>query len=472
MATATTDELCIPPGPSTPKVVQGFNFVTARVRMLRALQEKYGKAFTINLPLIGKTVVISDTTLIKDLFSTSSDLVGVVENNFASIIGPGSTFGLDGQEHLKRRKLLAPPFHGKQLKSYEAIIEEEVLREIATWPDGREIATLEPFERITLNVILRAVFGAEGPALEALRDLLPKAIAIGSPFALLPPAARRNLGPWKPWQKFLDYRDRYDAIVASLIADARADAALETRTDVLSRLLNARYDDGESISDAHIADELLTLLTAGHETTATALAWAIERICRHPQLLTRLTDEVDEDGSELRHATILEVQRMRPGIDSALRGTKIRIRLGEWVIPESYSIMVSIPLVHDCDENYPQAARFNPDRFLGANPDARTWIPFGGGIRRCTGASFATMEMDVVLRTLLREFRIAPTDAPDERRALHGVVIAPGKGARVVVHRRTGAPAPRQIGRASSHRRNAAPTGRFHLAGTREPEPN
>lgn len=224
-------------------------------------------------------------------------------------------------------------------------------------------------------MILRAVFGAEGPALEELRELLPSAIASGSPFALLPPGARRELGPWKPWQKFLDYRRRYDAIVQTLIDEARADIDFEARTDVLSRLLRARYEDGEAISDGHIADELLTLLTAGHETTATALAWAVERLCRHPQLLTRLADEVDAGGSELRHATIWEVQRIRPGIDSALRGTKTRIRLGEWVIPQSYSIMVSFPLVHDSEENYPQAASFNPDRFLGTNPDARTWAP-------------------------------------------------------------------------------------------------
>jgi cytochrome P450 len=436
MATVTTDQVRIPPGPRVPKAVQGIGFVTARIGMLTALQRRYGRAFTINLPLIGKTVVISDPNLIKDLFSTSSALVGVVDNNFASIIGPGSTFGLDGDEHLKRRKLLVPPFHGKQMRSYEAIIEDEVMREIATWPEGREFATMEPMERVTLNAILRAVFGAEGPALEELRGLLPSAVAVGSRFALLPPTARRDLGPWKPWQRFLEYRRRYDAIVESLITDARADAALGARNDVLALLVNARYENGDAISDAHIADELLTLLTAGHETTATALAWAVERLRRHPLLLSRLTDEVDAGGSELRHATILEVQRSRPGIDSALRGTKKRIRLGEWVIPEGYALMVSIPLVHESEVSYPQPTSFNPDRFLGTNPDPRTWVPFGGGIRRCTGAAFASMEMDVVLRTMLRELHFAPTDAPDERRALRGVVVAPGRGGRTVVYRR------------------------------------
>jgi cytochrome P450 len=386
--------------------------------------------------------VLSDPTLIKDLFGTSSTPVGVVENNFAGIIGPGSTFGLDGEEHLKRRKLLTPPFHGKQMRSYESIIEQEVLREIATWPEGKEIPTLEAMERVTLNAILRAVFGAEGPALEELRVLLPTLVALGSPFALLPPSARRDLGPWKPWRRFLDHRRRYDTIVGALIADARAEAGSGERTDVLTSLVSARYEDGEPISDAHVADELLTLLTAGHETTATALAWAIERLRRHPRLLSRLTDEVDAGGSDLRHATILEVQRIRPGIDCALRGTKARIRLGQWVIPQGHTLMVSFPLVHESEDNYARATVFDPDRFLGTNPDARTWIPFGGGVRRCTGAAFATMEMDVVLRTLLRELRFSPTDAPDERRVLHGVVVAPAHGARAVVRRRT-RPAPK-----------------------------
>ncbi|RDH80103.1 cytochrome P450 [Mycolicibacterium moriokaense] len=441
MATATNDELRLPPGPRIPSAVQGIGFVGARIKMLAAFRRHYGPVFSINVPLIGKTVVISDPNLIKDLFTTSSDLVGVVNNNFASIIGPGSTFGLDGEEHLKRRKLLTPPFHGKQMRSYESVVEEETLREIATWPEDREFKMLEPMERLTLNVILRTVFGAEGPALEELRQLLPAAVAIGSPFALLPPKARRDLGPWKPWQKFLDYRRRYDEIVGSLIADARTDPDSDARTDVLSLLLKARYEDGGAISDGHIADELLTLLTAGHETTATALTWAIERLRRHPRLLARLTEEVDDGGSELRHATILEVQRIRPGIDSAIRGTKKRIRLGEWVIPENHTLMVSFPLVHEWADNYPDPASFNPDRFLGANPDARTFVPFGGGIRRCTGAAFASMEMDVVLRTLLRELHFEPTDAPDERRALHGVVIAPGNGGRAVIRRRAGAAA-------------------------------
>ena len=220
------------------------------------------------------------------------------------------------------------------MRSYEHIIEEEVMREIATWPEGREFETLEPMLRITLGAILRAVFGAEGPALDELRELVPPMVTLGCPVLVVPPRMRRDLGPWSPWGRFMRYRRRFDAIVDSLIADARADPALEERSDVLALLLQARYENGEPIPDRHIADELLTLVGAGHETTASSLAWAVERLRRHPQLLSRLTEEVDAGGSELRQATIWEVQRTRPVLDGTTRRTKTRIRLGDWVIPE------------------------------------------------------------------------------------------------------------------------------------------
>jgi cytochrome P450 len=214
---------------------------------------------------------------------------------------------------------------------------------------------------------------------------------------------------------------------------------------VLALLLQAHYKNGEPISDRHISDELLTLLTAGHETTASALAWTVERLRRHPQLLSRLTDEVDAGESELRQATIWEVLRTRPVLDGALRGTKKRIQLGEWVIPEGYTVMVSIVLAHSSEESFPDAVSFNPDRFVGATPDNYAWIPFGGGAYRCIGAAFANMEMDVTLRTLLREFRFETTSAPGERRHNRGVAVAPGRRGRAVIYRRT-APASSNAG--------------------------
>jgi cytochrome P450 len=201
-------------------------------------------------------------------------------------------------------------------------------------------------------------------------------------------------------------------------------------------MLAARYEDGSPISDDHIADELLTLLSAGHETTATTLAWAVERLRRHPRLLTRLTVEVDAGRSELLQATIWEVQRVRPVVEATIRVTRERIRLGEWVIPKNHAVIASIALSHTSEQNFSDPKAFNPDRFLGGNPDTHTWIPYGGGIRRCIGAAFANMEMNVTLRTLLREFEIGTTYAAGERIHSRGVATAPARGGRAVVYRR------------------------------------
>jgi cytochrome P450 len=436
MGAATTDPVRLPPPARIPKILAAVAFLGPRGRGLAALRKRYGPAFTLNLPIFGQTVVISDPATVKDLFTTHSELVGRA-SSLGVILGPGSTFSLDGDEHRQRRKLLVPPFHGKRMQGYERIVEEEVLQETATWPEGVEFETLQPMMRITVNAILRAVFGADGGALDELRALLPPAVTLGSKMAVLPPFARRDFGRWSPWGRFLEYRRRYDRIVDGLIADARRDPAIDERTDVLSMLLQARFESGDPISDGHVADELLTLLAAGHETTATTLAWTVERLRRHPRLLARLVDEVDAGGSELRQATIWEVQRTRPVVDATLRMTRSRIQLGQWVIPEDHVIVVAISLAHSSERNFANATAFDPDRFVGSTPDTHTWIPFGGGIRRCVGAAFANMELNVVLRTLLREFEFATTYAPGERVHSRGVASAPADGGRAVVYRRS-----------------------------------
>jgi cytochrome P450 len=211
--------------------------------------------------------------------------------------------------------------------------------------------------------------------------------------------------------------------------------ALEERSDVLALLLQARYDNGEPIPDRRIADELVTMVSAGHETTGTTLAWAVQRLRRHPRLLSRLTEEVDAGGSELRQATIWEVQRTRPTVDLAPHEEANQV--GDWVVPENTTIIFSIQRAHFSEESFPDAESFNPDRFVGGNPKPFAWIPYGGGVNRCVGAAFANMEMDIALRTLLRELRFAPTNAPGERRHNRGVATAPGRGGRAVVYRRT-----------------------------------
>jgi cytochrome P450 len=426
----------MPPAPRIPKLLQSVGFVAAREKSVAALAKRYGTAFTLRLPIFGETVVVSDPALIKDLFTTNTDLIaraGVLGEMF----GPGSTFSLDGAEHRERRKLLVPPLHGKRMASYEGIIEEEVLRETASWPEGREFETLPSMMRITLNAILRTVFGAEGAALDELRQLLPPMVLNASRLAVMPPIVRRDFGAWSPGRKLTAYRQRYDEIIGRLISVIRNDPKFDERNDVLALMLQARYEDGSPITDDHVADELLTLLAAGHETTATTLAWTVERLRRHPSLLTRLTAEVDAGGSELVQATIWEVQRTRPVINGTARMTKSRIKLGEWVIPERHAVLASISLAHASDDSFTDAKTFNPDRFVGHPPDNYAWIPYGGGARRCIGAAFANMEMNVTLRTLLREFEFGATYTAGERLHSRGVATAPAHGGRAVVYRRT-----------------------------------
>ena len=436
MATATTESVRLPPGPRIPKTIQGIAFLTALCEVVPALGRRYGSTYTINLPIFGRTVVISDAALTKEIFATSSELVER-PTNLGEVFGPGSTFLLNGEEHLERRRVILPVFHGKRVTAYEHIIEEEVLRETANWPEGREFKTHQALNRLALNAILRTMFGDEPTALDELRKVVPAMVTVGSFLHQLPSVVGRDLGRWSPGGYMSRYRRRFDAVIDSLIAQARSDPAFEERRDVLALLLRARRENGEPIPDRHIANELLTLVGAGHETTANQLAWILEQLRRHPRVLERLVDEVDAGGSALRQATIYEAQRIRPTIEASFRQTKERIRLGDWVLPEGMYVMVNFQLAHESAENFDDVGSFNPDRFMNTNPKPFRWMPYGGGVNRCPGASFANMEMDTALRTLLREFRFEPTNERGERRRYRGVAIMPSRGGRAVVYRRT-----------------------------------
>jgi cytochrome P450 len=404
--------------------------------MLAKLRSRYGDAFSIDLPLFGPSVVVSNPTYVKRLFQAKPDEVAFGERSpLGKVLGPGSLFSLDGDEHLRERRLILPAFHGERMKSYEGIIEEEALREMDRWPECREFSTLEPFMRITLNSILRAVFGAEGRDVAALAKVLPPFVTLGSRLSLMPPA-QKNLGRFSPGGRLLRLRAAYDEIIDRMIDSHLADPRLEERDDVMSLLLRAHYEDGSSMSRSAIADELLTLLAAGHETTATSLAWTIDRLRRHPWILQRLVEETDEDGRELRMATILEVQRTRPVIAGTSRYTLKDFELGEWIVPAGQQIVVSALMIHKDERFFERPLQFEPDRFVGVKPDTYTWVPFGGGTRRCPGAAFAHMEMDIVLRTMLRHFDLKTTMKPSERWSDRGIAFAPADGGLAVVRRR------------------------------------
>lgn len=290
--------------------------------------------------------------------------------------------------------------------------------------------------RITLNVILRAIFGAEGAELQQLRVLLPKWVTLGSRLSVLP-TPKRSPAPWSPWARLAGYRRTYEGLIDNLIARTRRDPNLGERTDILSLFLRSTYDDGSEMTRSEIGDELLALLAAGHETTASTLGWAFERISRHPDVLARLVEEAAGEDNTYRQATILELQRARTVIDFAGRHVAAPMyELGDYRIPQGFSIMISLLQLQMDPEVFPHPERFEPQRFIDAKPSTYSWVPFGGGTRRCVGAAFANMEMDVVLRTVLRHVTIQTTDAPGEKWHSRGVAFTPKRGGRVVVHRR------------------------------------
>jgi hypothetical protein len=431
-----TSAIHLPAGPRMLKSLQGLTFALFRRQFVYQMSQRYGDVFSCHVPIYGPMVVVADSQLAKQVFTTSPDVLGNIQPNLSRLLGSGSVFALDREDHRQRRRLLAPPFHGKSIKNYETIIEEETLREIANWPQGTPIATLPSTMRITLNAILRAVFGAEGAELDELRRIIPPWVTLGSRLATLPkpPSAYAR---YTPWAKLAAWRARYDAIIDKLIDDEHGDPYFVDRTDVLALMLRSTYEDGTAMSREDIGDELLTLLAAGHDTTASALAWTFERISRHPGVLTALAAEAVTDDNELRQATILETQRSRTVIDAIGRHVYAPVyELGEWSIPQDHTIIVSILRLHNDPELFPNPQRFDPQRFVGTKPPSFAWIPYGGGTRRCVGAVFANVEMDVVLRTVLRHFTIEATDAPDERIHARGVAYTPKDGGKIVVRRR------------------------------------
>jgi cytochrome P450 len=434
-AQAPGDEFRLPDGPRSPRFVNGLMVLFAQRWWTRRLRRRYGDACTLNLPVIGTTVVVSRPDLVKTVFTAKPRVLHGGENPLGSVLGPGSLFSMDEERHLEERRLLLPPFHGDRMRAYEGMIEEETLRAMRTWPDGKSFPTISTFKKITLRVILRAVFGAQGAELADLEELLPRLTAIGQRLVTAP-ILRRDFGSWSPGRRYRTMRRRYDDVVSGLIDGHLADPELEQRIDILALMLAPLRESDHEINRGEIADELLTLLVAGHETTASSLAWTVERLRRHPDVLRRLEREAEDEDSALRTATILEIHRARPVIRTVGRLVMEPFQLSEWRLPPGIRVVTDASALHDDDRFHSNAGSFDPDRYVGRKPDTYAWIPFGGGVRRCLGAAFAQLEMEVVIRTLLRHFELLPTDAPGERESFRGVAFAPRNGGVVVVNRR------------------------------------
>jgi cytochrome P450 len=410
------------------------------------LRRLYGKRITVRLPFQPPFVLLSDPDEIKELFMAPPDAVhpGEGARILEPMIGSNSVILLDEAAHLEQRKLMLPAFHGEKMQRLAGLMSELAERELDTWPLDQPVALHPRLQRLTLEIILRAVFGLEqGQALDDLRDTLSEWIAFSeSPLSVLP-ALHRVIGPLHPQlRRFPELMERTDQMIFALIEERRSETD-STRDDVLAMLLEARHEDGSSMSPQELRDELLTALVAGHETTASQLAWAFERLTREPAVLERLEAEIDAgESDEYLTATIHEILRLRPVLPNAEpRLTKRPVKIGGFEYPAGVSLLASAFLVHHDPEIYPEPYAFRPERFLASSPGTYTWIPFGGGRRRCLGASFALQEMKIVLRGALRRFELAPGGEAPETTGRRSITFSPSRGATVVLRERRRAPA-------------------------------
>ena len=430
----------LPPGPGMPMLVQTLLWMFRPLPFMERCRARHGDVFTVKLPLSGGVVNICDPQLIRTVFGDRGDRLRAGEANIVlqPVLGRHSVLLLDGPDHMRQRKLMLPSFHGERMQRYGPLIGGITARRVEGWPEGRAFPLRPEFQAITLDVILRAVFGLdEGDRLVHLRGALEGLLASGrNRLAMLPPL-QRDLGGLSPWGRLMRRRAACDELLYAEIRRRRAVPDLADRDDVLSLLLLARDDQGRAMTDVELRDELITLLLAGHETTATSLAWLFELLLHEPAAMRRLEEEVLEgSGTAWLDACITESMRLRPVIPVVARHLTEPLELGRWQLPAGSYIAPNIVLTHRRADTYPEPLRFRPERFLDSRADSFAWLPFGGGIRRCLGAAFATFEMRAVVPEVIRRARLraaSPRPAAIRRR---GITLVPAGGTRVIAERR------------------------------------
>jgi cytochrome P450 family 135 len=427
----------LPPEPSYPPLVQTLRWAFRPLPFMHQCRQRYGDSFSVRfLGFERPMVMISDPAAIKALYTERAHhLPPGREIVLEPIVGSHSLLMLEGSDHLAHRKLMLPSFHGERMRSYEPVVEELVDAEIDTWPLGAEFAIHPRMQAMTLEVILRVVFGiAEGPRLERLRELLTDVLErTASPGTQLIGLATRRFGGRGPWAKFESQLKAVDELLYAEIAEHRLKDDLEGRDDILSALILVRFEDGSELSDTDLRDQLMTLLLAGHETTATALAWTFDLLLRHPRELGRLRESLQAGGDEYLRATISESLRLRPVVPLAGRRLAKELVADGLTLPAGTDVTPAIWLAHTRADAYPEPFAFRPERFLEDGPDTYAWIPFGGGVRRCLGAAFAEFEMRIVLREVIGRCELRKADPRPERIGRRNITLSPRDGTPVVL---------------------------------------
>jgi cytochrome P450 len=429
----------LPPGPPYPSLVQAVGFWTRPLAFLEQCRDRYGKRFTLRLPFTPPFVMLTDPEEVKQVFTAPPDVLwpGQGARILAPIVGENSVILLDEAAHMEQRKLMLPAFHGERMELLTDLLTEVTTEEVAALPRKTPVELHPHMQDLTLKVILRAVFGLEpGERFDRLMAALKEMLAFGDkPISLSPPKpdtltakVAERVGPFAT---FVGLRDRVDVILFELIRERRAGD--EGGNDVLAMLLEARHEDGRPMSEEEIRDELLTLLVAGHETTATSLAWAIEQLNLNPEVRDRLREEIDAGADAYVTATIQETLRHRPVLPNVAPRLVVKpIEVGGWQYEPGCSLVGNGYLIHHDPDIYPEPYAFRPERFLDEQPGTYTWIPFGGGRRRCLGASFAMLEMRIVLRELIGSCELAPAGTPEVARR-RNITVRPARGSLAIL---------------------------------------
>ena len=426
----------LPPEVKSPPLAQMLRWAFRPLPFMEECRERYGDNFSVRFVGFERPMVmISDPAAIKALYTERSHgLPPGRDVILKPVLGERSLLLLEGAEHLAHRKLMLPAFHGERMRAYEPIMAEIVDPEIDSWPLGAEFAIHPRMQAITLEVILRVVFGvAEGPRLERLRHLLTTVLEeTASPSAQLVGLITRRFGG-RPWAKFEGRLKEVDDLLYAEIGERRAEESFEERDDILSVLMAARFEDGSGLTDVDLRDQLLTLLLAGHETTATALGWTFDLLLRHPRALARLRESLEAGEEEYLRATISESLRLRPVVPLAGRRLSVDLKTDDLHLPAGTDVTPAIWLAHTRADSYPEPFAFRPERFLDEAPDTYAWIPFGGSVRRCLGGAFAEFEMRVVLREVLTRCELRKASPAPERIGRRNITLSPKDGTPVVV---------------------------------------
>jgi cytochrome P450 len=451
----------LPAGPSTPAFINMVRWIRTPLPLLEDLHSRFGTRFTLRLPrLPGPMVFFAEPAAVKDLWSGDANTLHAGEANIVlrSALGEHSLLLLDGDRHLAERRLMLPPFHGERMKAYGTAMRDATLRAIASWPTDRPFAVHPTMQDITLDVIMRTIYGVgDATKLAALRDALVRwttlgTSKIGTALLLLTPVeyaaqvrelATRPLGKFLPWAPLVRAQVEVDRLLRATIA-ARRREGTAGREDVLSMLIEARDEHGVGLDDNQLRDEMLTLLVAGHETTATTLAWALYHLTSHPEWLARVHAELAEvvgsgeiepeqaDKLPVLDAVIKETLRLTPIIPMVARRLAKPATIGGLDMPAGSYAMACIYLVHRREDLWPDPTRFDPGRFIGKKIDPGTYFPFGGGTRRCLGMAFASYEMKIVLATILSRMTVGKAPGKEVRLVRRGITFAPSGGMPIV----------------------------------------